>query len=48
MRPLAAHCHLGLGTLYRRVGRDQEAQAELASAAEMDRAMEMLFWLENA
>src|SRR5687768_2642021 len=48
MRPLAAHCHLGLGTLYQRVGRDEEARAELATAAEMYRAMEMTFWLAKA
>jgi predicted ATPase/class 3 adenylate cyclase len=48
MRPLAAHCHLGLGTLYQRVGRDEHAQAELATAAAMYRAMEMTFWLEKA
>src|SRR5262249_25196168 len=48
MRPLVAHCHLGLGTLYRNVGRDDEAQAELATAAEMYRTMEMTFWLEKA
>jgi tetratricopeptide (TPR) repeat protein len=45
MRPLVAHCHLGLGTLYQKIGRDQQAQAELATAAEMYRAMEMPFWL---
>jgi tetratricopeptide (TPR) repeat protein len=48
MRPLAAHCHLGLGTLYQEVGRDEQAQAELTTAAEMYRAMEMTFWLEKA
>jgi tetratricopeptide (TPR) repeat protein len=48
MRPLAAHCHLGLGTLYQKVGRDAEAQAELTTAAEMYRAMEMPFWLARA
>jgi hypothetical protein len=47
MRPLAAHCHLGPGTLYQRLGRD-EAQVELATAAELYRAMEMMFWLEKA
>jgi tetratricopeptide (TPR) repeat protein len=46
--PLAAHCHCGLGTLYRKVGRDEQAQVELATAAEMYRAMEMPFWLERA
>jgi class 3 adenylate cyclase/tetratricopeptide (TPR) repeat protein len=48
MRPLAAHCHLGLGTLYRRLGRDEQSQAELVTAAGMYRAMEMSFWLEKA
>ena len=30
MRPLLAHCHLDLGTLYRRLGRHAAAQAELS------------------
>lgn len=25
MRPLVAHCHLGLGTLYRRTGKREQA-----------------------
>ena len=45
MRPLAAHCHLGLGTLYQRVGSPERAHAELATATDMYRAMEMTFWL---
>jgi class 3 adenylate cyclase/tetratricopeptide (TPR) repeat protein len=48
MRPLVAHCHLGLGTLYRKIGRDEDGQAELTTAAEMYRAMEMPFWLAKA
>jgi tetratricopeptide (TPR) repeat protein len=48
MRPLVAHSHRGLGTLYQKVGRDDEAQAELTTAAELYRAMEMTFWLEKA
>jgi class 3 adenylate cyclase/tetratricopeptide (TPR) repeat protein len=48
MRPLAAHCHLGLGTLYQKVGRGEQAQSELTTAAEMYRAMEMTFWLAKA
>jgi hypothetical protein len=39
--------HLGLGTLYQQIGREQQAQAELTTAAEMYRAMEMPFWLEK-
>jgi tetratricopeptide (TPR) repeat protein len=47
MRPVAAHCHLGLGTLYRRAGRTQEAQEHLATATTMYREMGMTFWLEQ-
>jgi class 3 adenylate cyclase/tetratricopeptide (TPR) repeat protein len=48
MRPLQAHCHLGLGKLYRRVGRRDEARAELARAVTMLRDMDMTFWLPEA
>ena len=41
MRPLQAHCRLGLGKLYRRTGRAQEARFELSAAVAMLRAMEM-------
>jgi hypothetical protein len=45
MRPLVAHCHLGLGILYAKTGRREQAHAELAAASELYRAMEMTFWL---
>jgi class 3 adenylate cyclase/DNA-binding winged helix-turn-helix (wHTH) protein/tetratricopeptide (TPR) repeat protein len=48
MRPLQAHCHLGLGTLYRQMGRGEEARAALSTAIELYRAMEMTFWLPQA
>ena len=48
MRPVAAQCRLGLGTLYEKIDRDVEARAEPATAFEMYRAMEMTFWLEKA
>jgi len=48
MRPLAAHCHLGLGTLYAKTGQREQARAELSTAIEMYRAMEMTFWLPQA
>ena len=48
MRPLMAHCHLGLGTLYQKIGRDEQAHGELTAAVEMYRAMEMTFWLDKA
>ena len=48
MRPLVAHCHLGLGKLYRRTGQREQAQEHLASAATMYRDMGMTYWLEQA
>jgi tetratricopeptide (TPR) repeat protein len=48
MRPLAAHCHLGLGTLYQQLGRDEQARAALATSAEAYRAMDMPYWLAKA
>jgi tetratricopeptide (TPR) repeat protein len=48
MRPLLAHCHFGLGILYNRIGRPEQARAELSAAIELYRAMEMTFWLERA
>ncbi len=48
MRPLQAHCHLGLGRLYSKVGRRDTARAELSKAIELYRSMEMTFWLPKA
>jgi class 3 adenylate cyclase/tetratricopeptide (TPR) repeat protein len=48
MRPLVAHCHLGLGTLYAKAGRREQAHAKLAAAVELYRAMQMTFWLSKA
>jgi tetratricopeptide (TPR) repeat protein len=48
MRPLQAHCHLGLGTLYATTGQRQQGRAELSTAAEMYRAMAMTLWLPQA
>jgi len=48
MRPLVAHCHLGLGRLYRRTGQGNQAQEHLATATAMYREMDMRFWLEQA
>jgi len=47
MRPMVAHCHLGLGKLYRRAGRCDEASDHLASATRMYHEMDMRFWLEQ-
>jgi tetratricopeptide (TPR) repeat protein len=48
MRPLQAHCHRGLGTLYSRTGQSEQASAELSTAIDMYRDMEMTFWLPQA
>ena len=48
MRPLVAHCHLGLGTLYRRIGKREPAREHLTTATTMYREMDMRFWLAQA
>jgi tetratricopeptide (TPR) repeat protein len=48
MRPLQAHGHRGLGTLYLKIGRLEEARAKLAAAIDLYRGMEMIFWLPQA
>jgi len=48
MRPLVAHCYLGLGKLYRRTGDAAKAQEHLKTAATMYREIDMGFWLEKA
>jgi tetratricopeptide (TPR) repeat protein len=48
MRPLQAHCHLGLGTLYVQTGRPEPARTELTAAVALYRAMDMTFWLPQA
>jgi class 3 adenylate cyclase/tetratricopeptide (TPR) repeat protein len=47
MRPLIAHCHLGLGKVYSRIGKP-EAHKNLTTAATMYREMDMGFWLKQA
>ena len=48
MRPLVAHCHLGLGTLSRRIGEREQAHEHVTTATAMYRDMDMRFWLEKA
>jgi tetratricopeptide (TPR) repeat protein len=47
MRPLQAHCHRGLGTLYATIGQREQARAELSTAMEMYQSMEMTFWVSE-
>jgi tetratricopeptide (TPR) repeat protein len=48
MRPLLAHCHLGLGTLYTKAGWREQPRAELSAAITLYRDMDMTFWLPQA
>ena len=48
IRPLVAHCHLGLGKLYRRTGNQEQAREHLTTATTMYREMGMTYWWEQA
>jgi tetratricopeptide (TPR) repeat protein len=48
MRPVVAHCHLGLAKLYQRTGKREQAQEHLTTAMTMYREMGMTYWLEQA
>jgi tetratricopeptide (TPR) repeat protein len=48
MRPLLAHCHLGLSRLYKRTAKRDRVQEHLTVATTMFRQMDMRFWLEKA
>jgi tetratricopeptide (TPR) repeat protein len=48
MRPLVAHCHLGLGKLYRGTDKREQAEEHLTTATTMYRDMGMTYWLEKA
>ena len=45
MRPLVAHCHLGLCKLYRRMGKHVQAREHLATATALYREMGMPYWV---
>jgi tetratricopeptide (TPR) repeat protein len=45
MRPLQAHCHRGLGTLYAATGQREPARHALVTAIALCRSMAMTFWL---
>jgi tetratricopeptide (TPR) repeat protein len=48
MHPLVAQCHLGLGKLYRRTDKREQAREHLTTAMTMYREMGMTYWLEQA
>jgi hypothetical protein len=45
MRPLQAHCHRGLGTLYAQTGQRELARTALSAAIVLYQTMGMTFWL---
>ncbi len=48
MRPLVAHCHLGLGRLYRRSGPVAKASAQITNALSLFHRMNAPFWAQQA
>jgi tetratricopeptide (TPR) repeat protein len=48
MRPLVAHCHLGLGKLYGRTSKREQTRQHFTLASTMYREMDMQFWREQA
>ena len=48
MRPLLAHCRLGLGSAYARTGINARARTEIEEALAEYRAMDMPYWREHA
>ncbi|HEY5866233.1 MAG TPA: hypothetical protein VI542_11940 [Candidatus Tectomicrobia bacterium] len=47
VRPLQAHCHRGLGTLYATISQQEQARTELSTAIELYTSMDMTFWLPH-
>lgn len=48
MKPLKAHCHLGLGTVWLKEREEKRAQIDLSAAVGLYRQMDMDFWLNRA
>jgi class 3 adenylate cyclase/tetratricopeptide (TPR) repeat protein len=48
MRPLQAHCHLGIGNLYAHADMSAKARDELLGAIDLYKAMSMPYWLSKA
>ena len=45
MRPIVAHCNLGIGHVYRRTGKLKQARESITTATNMYREMDMTFWV---
>jgi ATP/maltotriose-dependent transcriptional regulator MalT len=48
MKPLLAHCQMGLGEAHVKKGLSEEARSEIVAAIELYRSMDMAFWLPKA
>jgi hypothetical protein len=48
MRPLQAHCHVGLGHLYEAMCSAEKARLEFSHAIGLYRSMDMASWLSRA
>jgi Flp pilus assembly protein TadD len=48
MRPLQAHYHRGLGSLYARQGQQDQARTAFSTAIALYRSMDMRFWVPQA
>jgi hypothetical protein len=48
MRPLQAHCHVGLGKVFAIIGAAEQSRAEINAAIDLYRSMEMNLWLGRA
>ena len=48
LRPIVAHCNLGLGKTYRRAGRGKQLRERLTKAQAMYREMDMALWASSA
>jgi hypothetical protein len=48
MRPLQAHCYLGLGQIHAQSIDTRMAQSEIDTARELYRAMQMSFWVDKS
>jgi uncharacterized protein HemY len=47
MRPLVAHCHSGLASVERQIGKQTKAQEHHRTASRMFEEMGMIFWQER-
>ncbi len=48
MYPLIAHCHLGMGKLYRQAEKEKDSKDHFTAATMLYRKMDMGFWMEKA